>query len=766
MAEAQTNPAPHGPHSAAVAASAAGGAGGTNAVGHGQAAGAGNAASARDAATSVSASTATPHTPPANRPTRVALVGSGFIAEAHVLALRALPSVQLVAVCDPNVARAQALAKKHGIARACASIDELQQLGGVDAVHILVPPGLHVAVASQCLAAGWHVLVEKPMALSSADVATLRAAAARAGRVLAVNHNQTEHPSIAQLQTHLRRGRLGRLDHVAIQHHVPLRQLQTGDVGHFMFQTEANILLEQGVHLFAVVFALLGACREVRAIAGARTRLPNGVDFVGEWLLHLHCERGTASVRMAFGQPMLETTVQAIGSDGAALVDLQRGACWLRRKSRWLDFLDGGLALASGAAHLAGRAVGTVAGYALALFKLRFPDDPYLRGMRGALAAFHRAVRGGELPPALSADGAFAVLTMCERAAAAAGVATAPPPPPAPLPAPGPARAGEVVVLGGTGFLGRRCVQRLRAQGRPVTLVVRKPNLLPAELRDGSVRVFVGDAGDAATLAAAFAGATAVLHLATAAGDDASKVEAAMAAAVRAAGEQALAAKVARFVYTSSTAALWLGDPGRIDGRVGPDPRPADRSAYARGKIAAEHEVTALRGRGLAAVVVRPAIVVGEGGIAEHSGVGLWVRDNHCVGWGHGDAPLPFVLADDCADALVAALAAPAAVGASYNLAGAVRLTAREYVAELSARSGRAVQFHGTPLRWMWLQEVGKYAVKALARRPRQWPAFRDFASRSFATELDCADAARDLGFRPEADRARFLDRAFAGIAR
>jgi hypothetical protein len=117
-------------------------------------------------------------------------------------------------------------------------------------------------------------------------------------------------------------------------------------------------------------------------------------------------------------------------------------------------------------------------------------------------------------------------------------------------------------------------------------------------------------------------------------------------------------------------------------------------------------------------------------------------------------------------DALVAALAAPAAVGASYNLAGAVRLTAREYVAELSARSGRAVQFHGTPLRWMWLQEVGKYAVKALARRPRQWPAFRDFASRSFATELDCADAARDLGFRPEADRARFLDRAFAGIAR
>lgn len=710
--------------------------------------------------------TAAIHTVPTNRPTRVALVGAGFIADAHVQALRSLPNVELVAVCDAAPGRAQAFAKKHGIARACSTLGELQSLGTVDAVHVLTPPHLHADLAQQALAAGWHVLVEKPLVLRAADVAPLQRAAATAGRVLAVNHNQTAHPAIARLQAHLAAGRLGRLDHVAIQHHVPLRQLQTGDVGHFMFQTEANILLEQGVHLFAVVFALLGAARSVRAIAGARTKLPNGVDFVGEWLLHLDCERGTASVRMAFGQPMLETTVQAIGSDGAALLDLQRGACWLRRKSRWLDFLDAGLSLAAGSAHLAGRALGSVLGYALALFKLRFPDDPYLRGMRGAIAAFHAAARGAVLPPALAPAGALAVLAMCEQAAAAAQVATAPPPAPTPLPAPGPSRAGEVVVLGGTGFLGRRCVQRLRAQGRPVTLVVRKPNLLPAELRDGSVRVFVGDAGDAATLAKAFAGAHAVLHLATAAGDDASKVEAAMAAAVRAAGEQALAAKVARFVYTSSTAALWLGDRGRIDGSSGPDPRPADRSAYARGKIAAEHEVAALRGRGLATVVVRPAIVVGPGGIAEHSGVGLWVRDNHCVGWGPGDAPLPFVLADDCADALVAALDAPAAVGKAYNLAGAVPLTAREYVAELATRSGRALQFHGTPLRWMWLQEVGKYAVKALARRPRQWPAFRDFASRSFATQLDYADAARDLGFRPEADRARFLDRAFAGIAR
>jgi nucleoside-diphosphate-sugar epimerase len=165
-------------------------------------------------------------------------------------------------------------------------------------------------------------------------------------------------------------------------------------------------------------------------------------------------------------------------------------------------------------------------------------------------------------------------------------------------------------------------------------------------------------------------------------------------------------------------------------------------------------------------VVVRPAIVVGDDGIAEHSGIGLWVKDNHCVGWGTGKLPLPLVLADDCADALVAALAAEGIAGKSYNLAGDVRLTAREYVEAMAHRTGRDYRFHPTPLWWMWLQEYGKYLVKAVARRARQWPAFRDFASRSLRTTLDCSDAKRDLDWQPEADRARFLARIFDGIRR
>ncbi|MGC6486583.1 MAG: Gfo/Idh/MocA family oxidoreductase [Planctomycetota bacterium] len=695
------------------------------------------------------------------RSTKLALIGTGFIADVHLQVLQSVRDVEVVALCDVSAERAQKLARKYGVRDTFTSIDEMAARCEVDAVHLLVPPGLHRDLAAQCLQHGWHVLVEKPLVLRSEEVDPLEQLAAERGRVLAVNHNQTWHPSIQQLERHVAGRRLGKLEHLSLQHHVPLRQLQTGDVGHFMFQTEANIVWEQGVHLFSMVYALLGGCREAQVLTGARRTLPNGVEFVEEWIARLDCERGTATVRMAFGEPWLETTVQAVGTDGAALLDLARGTCWLRRKTRWLEFLDGALNLAGGARHLAGRTFGALFGYAFGLFKVAFPDDPFLRGMLGTLTSFHGAVRGATLPAPMTAEGAREVLRMCEQVAAAAGASVAPPPNPPARPPPSAARPGEVVVLGGTGLIGRRCVQRLRDAGRLVTLLVRKPDLLPAELRDGSVRVFVGDAADPDVLGRAFAGAERVLHLATAAGTDPAQIEPVMADAVRVAGEAAHAAGVKRFVYASSTAALWLGDAGELDGACGPDPKPADRAGYARGKIASERVLAELGAAGLEVTVIRPAIVVARDGIMEHSGVGLWVRDNQCVGWGVGKHPLPLVLASDCAQGFVAALDAPAAGGKTYNLAGDVRLSAREYVEEMAARTGRDYHFHPTPLRWMWAQELGKYAVKALARKQRDWPAFRDFASRSFTTQLDCADAKRDLGFAPEADRERFLARLF-----
>jgi predicted dehydrogenase/nucleoside-diphosphate-sugar epimerase len=696
--------------------------------------------------------------------TKVALVGSGFIADVHLQVLARMPAVVVVALVDPVLERAERLGRRHGIARAHRSVAELLAAGNVDAAHVLVPPPLHAAVAGECLRAGLHVLVEKPLCLTAADADALAELARQRGRLLGVNHNLLFHPAVMALKGHIAAGRLGRLEHLALLHNTPLRQLQNGDVEHFLCQAEANILFEQGVHLFAVVHDLLGSGQKVQATAGDARDLGNGARFFAEWDVWLRCERGTASVRMAFDRAQPETTLQAIGSDGAAFVDLVRATCTLVRKTRALEVFDQAANLLRGSVHFAGRAVATVVGYATSLFGLSRPTDPFLRSMARSLGGFHAAVLAGRPAPCPPAA-AKAVVQLCLDVAAASGVSTEPMARPS-VPAPGPARPGEIVVLGGNGFVGRHCVQRLLAGKRPVTLLVRRPHLLPAPWRDGSVRLFTGDAGDPAVLQRAFAGASAVLHLATAAGDDPLAVATAMPAAVRAAGEAALAAGVRRFVYASSTAALWLGGSQPVTGATPTDPWPAGRGGYARGKIAAEAVLVPLRARGLDVVIVRPAIVLGAESPLQHAGIGQWVRDNHCVGWGRGRTPLPLLLADDCARALVAALDASAAKNRCYNLAGGVRLSARELLKELRRRSGRDLHFHGRPVLWLWLQEVGKYAVKMLARRQRQWPQLRDLRSRSCRAPLDCSDAMRDLGWQPEDDRERFLQRLFGSPRR
>ena len=90
---------------------------------------------------------------------RVALLGAGYIAPWHADAVRAIPGLRLVAVCDRSEAAARKLAGSYMI-EAFTDLDALIASGCCDAVHILTPPPLHRDLAVRCLQAGLVVLVE------------------------------------------------------------------------------------------------------------------------------------------------------------------------------------------------------------------------------------------------------------------------------------------------------------------------------------------------------------------------------------------------------------------------------------------------------------------------------------------------------------------------------------------------------------------------------------------------------------------------------
>jgi nucleoside-diphosphate-sugar epimerase len=329
------------------------------------------------------------------------------------------------------------------------------------------------------------------------------------------------------------------------------------------------------------------------------------------------------------------------------------------------------------------------------------------------------------------------------------------------------------VVLGGTGFIGRRVISGLLERGLPVSAVVRRAHSLPAVLtdaantaEDGRLRLLPGRLEDAEALANALRGAKTVVHLATGGGDTWEKIERSMVQGSVAVAAAALAAGVERFIYVSSIAALYAGaDCGTpvLEDSLETDPQPEGREIYSRGKMAAEKALLALhRERGLPLVIVRPGVVLGEGTPLQHSGLGLWVRDNHCVGWGLGDNPLPVVAVDDVADALVrlAVYEGHGLDGKALNLCTQAPLSAREIVAEMRRATGRDLHFHPRPLWLSQTMEIGKWIVKKIGRRPNAaFPSYRDLKTRALVPRISSRTAREVLGWRPVEDREAFLDK-------
>jgi predicted dehydrogenase len=140
---------------------------------------------------------------------RLGLIGCGWFAPFHVNALRLLSGrVEVAWAADPDATRAAAIAGALG-ARPLA--DYRDGLAEVDAVDILVPHHLHHPITIDCLNAGRHVLLEKPIANTLAQADEMIAAAGRSGRTFMVAYPHRYRPSVIALKQAVDSGRYGRL---------------------------------------------------------------------------------------------------------------------------------------------------------------------------------------------------------------------------------------------------------------------------------------------------------------------------------------------------------------------------------------------------------------------------------------------------------------------------------------------------------------------------------------------------------------------------
>ncbi len=201
-------------------------------------------------------------------PVRLGVVGLGRAFALTAPALRADRRVEAVAACAPR-AESRAAFEAEFSGRGYADLDGLLAHPGLEAVYIATPHALHAEQAVAAAAAGKHVLVEKPLAVSMADGEAMVEACERAGVALIVGPSHSFDAPAAQARSLIGSGALGRM-----------RMIHAFNYTDFLYRprrpeelrTEAGggVLFSQAVHQVDVVRLLAGGrATQVSALTGA-----------------------------------------------------------------------------------------------------------------------------------------------------------------------------------------------------------------------------------------------------------------------------------------------------------------------------------------------------------------------------------------------------------------------------------------------------------------------------------------------------------------
>jgi predicted dehydrogenase len=511
---------------------------------------------------------------------RVALLGAGYIADWHAMALQSVAGVEVVAVCDRVQEKAHALARKFGVTGVYESLDamlaaEKASPGGLDAVHILTPPDRHFDAARAALEAGVHVFLEKPMCATADDCDALVRLAEERGLRLGVGHNFLFAENYEQLRRDVKSGILGLIDDVAITWHRPLPQAMHGPFDAWMLRDPRNILIEVGSHSVAHLLDLMGEPDEFDARPSRATELPTGVKFYRHWQVNALRGRTAIELRFSFVPGFSEYSIHVRGSLASATVDFERNTYTLdEHRPSGPDFENYGIVV-DRAKSLKRQSRHTLAAYIEAKLKMGKRGNPYGASIARAMDAFYSA---SPLDERVSGRMGARVIRLCEKLGAQAHL-------PEEKEGPGSvaissSATARILVLGGTGFIGKELLRQLIEEGHTVRVLVRSLAGIPSELRvAGKLEYVAGDIANRQDLLRAMEGIEIVFHLARANVKSRDDYQALEIEATRRVGECALASGVKRMLYTGTVDSYYCGaGAGTITEETPLDPRIERRS--------------------------------------------------------------------------------------------------------------------------------------------------------------------------------------------
>ena len=215
---------------------------------------------------------------------RFAVIGTNWITGALIDAGRTVDGFDVVAACSRSAATGKEFADRYGIAHVHTSVADVASDPAVDAVYIASPNSLHAEQTIALLAAGKHVLTEKPLGANAREVEAMAGAAADADRVLMEAYTSPWEPNVLAIRAALPEvGTLRRVVLAKDQYSSRYDKLKAGELPNaFNPAFAAGSLMDLGIYTVALSLLLFGDPSSVHATGHL---LPSGVDGQGTILL-------------------------------------------------------------------------------------------------------------------------------------------------------------------------------------------------------------------------------------------------------------------------------------------------------------------------------------------------------------------------------------------------------------------------------------------------------------------------------------------------
>jgi len=238
---------------------------------------------------------------------RIAVAGTGYWGINHVRACAQLANTELVAIADPDTSALERARRFAPAARPYSDVSSLFTDPGVDAIVVATPARLHAQQVVAALAAGKHVLVEKPLALTVDDAEKVREAAG-GGTTLMVGHLMLFHPAFERLASLVRDGTLGEIFY-AYAMRVNLGRLRVDE----------NALWSLGPHDVSMLIELFGAPPTSVSARGQAYLQPAIEDVV---FVNLAFADGRmAQIQLSWLDPHKERRLTVVGSKKMVVFD-------------------------------------------------------------------------------------------------------------------------------------------------------------------------------------------------------------------------------------------------------------------------------------------------------------------------------------------------------------------------------------------------------------------------------------------------------------